>query len=295
MKLTDILAQAKGPLISCEFFPPKTDKGEANLWQCIQELAVINPAYVSVTYGAGGSTQDRTKRIVTRIRHETALTPVAHLTCVGSTREDLAKLLDEYRQADIHNILALRGDPPEGMGHFEMVKGGFAYASDLVRFIREQQEGFSIAVATYPEGHPESAGGVEDDIRYLKLKQDNGACAAITQYFFDNEAFYRFRDRATAAGISIPIIPGIMPVTNYTQIVRFSAMCGAIIPDWLHKRMQPLVDDAEATKQAGIAVASEQCTDLLARGAPGLHFYTLNKSEATIAICRLLGTQQGTA
>jgi len=295
MKLTDILAQAKGPLISCEFFPPKTDKGEANLWQCIQELTVINPAYVSVTYGAGGSTQDRTKRIVTRIRHETALTPVAHLTCVGSTREDLAKLLDEYRQADIHNILALRGDPPEGMGHFEMVKGGFAYASDLVRFIREQQDGFAIAVATYPEGHPESQGGVEDDIRYLKIKQDNGACAAVTQYFFDNEAFYRFRDRATAAGISIPIIPGIMPVTNYTQIVRFSAMCGAIIPDWLHKRMQPLVDDAEATKQAGIAVASEQCTDLLARGAPGLHFYTLNKSEATIAICRRLGTQQGTA
>jgi methylenetetrahydrofolate reductase (NADPH) len=292
-KMTEILAQAQGPLISCEFFPPKTDKGEANLWQCIQELAVIRPAYVSVTYGAGGSTQDRTRRIVTRIRQETELSPVAHLTCVGATREDLSALLEQYRQADITNILALRGDPPEGMGHFEMVKGGFAYASDLVRFIGEQPGGFSIAVATYPEGHPESQGGVEDDIRFLKVKQDNGACAAITQYFFDNEAFYRFRDRAVAAGVSIPIIPGIMPVTNYTQIVRFSAMCGAIIPDWLHTRMQPIVDDAEATKQAGIDIAAEQCADLLAHGAPGLHFYTLNKSEATIAVCRRLGIPKG--
>lgn len=294
MQLTEILAKAQGPLISCEFFPPKTDKGEANLWQCLQELAAIDPAYVSVTYGAGGTTQDRTRRIVTRIRQETALTPVAHLTCVGATREDLAALLDEYRQADITNILALRGDAPEGVARFEVVKGGFAYASDLVHFIREQQGQFSIAVATYPEGHPESQGGVEDDIRYLKLKQDNGACAAITQYFFDNEAFYRFRDRAAAAGVSIPIVPGIMPVTNYTQIVRFSAMCGAIIPDWLHTRMQPLVDDAEATKAAGIDIAAEQCADLLAHDAPGIHFYTLNKSEATIAICRQLGLQPGT-
>ena len=290
MALTDILATARGPLISCEFFPPKTDQGEANLWQCIQELAAIHPAYVSVTYGAGGSTQDRTRRIVTRIRQETDLNPVAHLTCVGATREDLSTLLADYRQAGITDILALRGDAPEGGGHFEVVKGGFAYASDLVRFIREQQQDFSIAVATYPEGHPESAGGIEDDIRFLKLKQDNGACVAITQYFFDNEAFYRFRDRATANGVTIPIVPGIMPVTNYTQIVRFSAMCGAIIPNWLHTRMQPLVDDAEATKAAGIDIAAGQCTELLAHGAPGLHFYTLNKSAATIAICGKLGT-----
>ncbi|HXH64252.1 MAG TPA: methylenetetrahydrofolate reductase [NAD(P)H] [Mariprofundaceae bacterium] len=289
MKLTEILADAAGPLISCEFFPPKTDKGEANLWQCLQELATIRPDYVSVTYGAGGSSQDRTKRIVIRIRHETELTPVAHLTCVGATREDLAALLEEYREAGIANILALRGDPPEGTDRFKMVKGGFAYASDLVRFIREQHGNFSIAVATYPEGHPESPGGVEDDIRFLKLKQDNGACVAITQYFFDNEAFYRFRDRAVAAGVNIPIVPGIVPITNYTQIVSFSAKCGAIIPDWLHTRMQPLVDDAEATKQAGIDIAAEQCADLLAHGAPGLHFITLNKSEATIAVCRRLG------
>jgi methylenetetrahydrofolate reductase (NADPH) len=290
MALRDILANAAAPLISCEFFPPKTDQGEAKLWTCIQELAAIHPAYVSVTYGAGGSTQDRTRRIVTRIRQETALNPMAHLTCVAATREDLAALLDGYRQAGITDILALRGDAPEGVGHFEVVKGGFAYASDLVRFIREQQDGFSIAVATYPEGHPESQGGVEDDIRYLKLKQDNGACAAITQYFFDNTAFYRFRDRAVTAGVTIPIVPGIMPVTNYTQIVRFSAMCGAIIPDWMHTRMQPLVDDAEATHQAGIDIAATQCAELLAHGAPGLHFYTLNKSAATIAICERLGT-----
>jgi methylenetetrahydrofolate reductase (NADPH) len=290
MALREILANAGGPLISCEFFPPKTDKGEANLWACLQELAAIHPAYVSVTYGAGGTTQDRTRRIVTRIRQETALNPVAHLTCVGATREDLAALLNDYRQAGITDILALRGDAPEGVGRFEVVKDGFAYASDLVRFIREQQGEFSIAVATYPEGHPESAGGVEDDIRYLKLKQDNGACAAITQYFFDNAAFFRFRDRAVANGITIPIVPGIMPVTNYTQIVRFSAMCGAIIPDWMHTRLQPLVDDAEATQQAGIDIAAEQCAELLAHGAPGLHFYTLNKSAATIAICGKLGT-----
>jgi len=290
MALTDILANAKGPLISCEFFPPKTDKGEENLWRCLQELSAIRPDYVSVTYGAGGTTQDRTRRIVTRIRQETELTPVAHLTCVGATREDLAALLEEYREADITSILALRGDAPEGVSRFEAVKGGFAYASDLVHFIREQQSDFSIAVATYPEGHPESAGGVEDDIRFLKLKQDHGACAAITQYFFDNEAFYRFRDRAVASGVTIPIIPGIMPVTNYTQIVRFSAMCGAIIPDWLHARMQPLVDDTEGTKAAGIDIAVDQCTDLLTHGAPGLHFYTLNKSEATIAVCGRLGT-----
>jgi len=288
MKLSDILAHASEPLFSCEFFPPKTDKGEENLWNCIQELAVISPAYVSVTYGAGGSTQDRTRRIVERIRHETALTPVAHLTCVGSTREQLGDLLNSYQQAGIENILALRGDPPEGMDRFEAVAGGFAYASDLVAFIRDRN-GFSIGVATYPEGHPESEGGVADDIRYLKLKQDNGADCAITQYFFDNVAFFRFRDAAIAAGVTIPIIPGIMPITNYDQIVRFSAMCGASIPAWLRKQMTPIKEDLDAVRQLGIDIATRQCRELLDAGVPGLHFYTLNKSAATIAICRRLG------
>ena len=288
MKLSDILA-GPGPHFSCEFFPPKTDKGEENLWQCIQELAVIDPAYVSVTYGAGGSTQDRTKRIVTRIKRETNLEPVAHLTCVGATKEQLGELLDEYSAAGIENILALRGDPPEGMDHFQATAGGFSHASDLVRFIRDR-DGFSIGVASYPEGHPESKNGVDDDIRFLKLKQDHGADAVITQYFFDNESFYRFRDLAVASGVTIPLVPGIMPITNFDQIERFSAMCGATIPAWLHARLDPLRGDLEAVKAIGLEVATEQCRDLLANGVTALHFYTLNKSEATIAVCNNLRT-----
>jgi len=287
MKLADILANAAEPLISCEFFPPKTDKGEANLWRCLHELEAIQPAYISVTYGAGGSTRDRTRRIVCRIKDETGLSPVAHLTCVGANRDDLAALLDEYRQAGIENILALRGDPPEGMDHFEATAGGFEHATDLIAFIRGRN-GFSIGCATYPEGHPESKGGAADDIRYLKMKQDNGADAAVTQYFFNNDAFFRFLDMARAAGVTIPIIPGIMPITNFEQIVRFSAMCGAIIPDWLHEKVTPVQDDPDAVKKLGIELATEQCRELLDAGAPGLHFYTLNKSAATIAISRNL-------
>ncbi|MDX8406454.1 MAG: methylenetetrahydrofolate reductase, partial [Mariprofundus sp.] len=192
MKLSQILAAADRPLISCEFFPPKTDKGEENLWRCLKELQVINPAYISVTYGAGGTTQDRTRGIVTRIKQETGLSPVAHLTCVGATKEELAALLADYRAAGVENILALRGDAPEGMDRFESVTGGFSHATDLISFLRVQGD-FSIGCATYPEGHPESAGGVADDIRYLKQKQDNGADAAVTQYFFDNATFFRFR------------------------------------------------------------------------------------------------------
>jgi len=283
MKLSEILSSADKPLISCEFFPPKTDKGEENLWHCLNELRSINPAYISVTYGAGGTTQERTKGIVTRIKDETGLSPVAHLTCVGSSREQLAELLADYRAAGIENILALRGDAPAGMDHFEAVAGGFSHATDLIAFLREQGD-FSIACATYPEGHPESKGGVADDIRYLKIKQDNGADAAVTQYFFDNDTFFRFRDDCRAAGITLPIIPGIMPISNFDQIVRFSAMCGAGIPDWLHARMEPLKDNLAAVQALGIELAVQQCRELLQAGVPGLHFYTLNKSEATIAI-----------
>jgi len=283
MKLSDILRQADTSLISCEFFPPKTDRGEANLWQCLNELKIIEPSYVSVTYGAGGSTQDRTKRIVTRIKDETGLSPVAHLTCVGATKDSLRALLDEYRHAGIDNILALRGDPPEGMDHFEAAAGGFNHATDLIAFIREHNH-FSIGCATYPEGHPESTNGVADDIRYLKLKQDLGADYAITQYFFDNDAFFRFMEQATAAGITMPIIPGIMPITNFDQIERFSAMCGTTIPDWLKTKMNPLREDLQAVQALGIELATRQCQQLLDAGVPGLHFYTLNKSAATIAI-----------
>ncbi len=283
MRLSDILKASERPLVSCEFFPPKTDKGEARLWQCLEELKAIDPAYISVTYGAGGSTRDRTRRIVTRIKDETGLTPVAHLTCVGSSKEDLTRLLNEYAAAGIENILALRGDAPEGMDRFEAVQGGFAHATDLIAFLREMGD-FSIACATYPEGHPESPNGVADDIRYLKMKQDNGADCAITQYFFDNAVFFRFRDACRDAGITLPIIPGIMPITNFDQIERFSAMCGASIPDWLHQKMDPIRNDPDAVAAAGIELAAEQCRELLENGVPGLHFYTLNKSAATLAI-----------
>jgi len=283
MKLSEILARAEKPLISCELFPPKTDKGETNLWQCLDELSSIKPAYISVTYGAGGSTQNRTKGIVTRIKEETGLSPVAHLTCVGASKAQLTELCAEYRAAGIQNILALRGDAPEGMDGFKATEGGFSYATDLIAFLRTQGD-FSIACATYPEGHPESKGGVEDDIRYLKIKQDNGADCAVTQYFFDNETFFRFRDATEKAGITIPIIPGIMPVANYAQIVRFSGMCGASIPAWMHEKMQPIQDDLAAVQTLGIHLAAQQCRELLEADTPGLHFYTLNKSAATIAI-----------
>lgn len=283
MKLSDILKAADKPLFSCEFFPPRTDKGEDNLWNCLKELQAINPAYVSVTYGAGGTTQDRTKGIVTRIKDETGLSPVAHLTCVGATKEQLGELLADYRAAGIENILALRGDAPEGMDRFEAVAGGFSYATDLIAFLRDQGN-FSIACATYPEGHPESKGGVADDIKYLKMKQDNGADCAITQYFFDNETFFRFRDDCTAAGITMPIIPGIMPIANYDQIVRFSSMCGAKIPAWLHEQMDPIRENLDAVAELGVEIAVKQCAELLEHSAPGLHIYTLNKSAASIAI-----------
>ncbi|MDQ6988576.1 MAG: methylenetetrahydrofolate reductase [NAD(P)H] [Mariprofundaceae bacterium] len=286
MKLIDILKQKK-PSISFEFFPPKTDQGEANLWQCIQELSPLEPSFVSVTYGAGGSTQDRTRRIVERIKKETKLEPMAHLTCVGSTADNITELLGNYKASGIENILALRGDAPEGSSTFQAVAGGFSYATDLLEFVRQQQD-FSVAVATYPEGHPESTGGVHDDLTYLKMKQDLGAVAAVTQYFFDNAHYYRFREAADKMGITIPIIPGIMPIANYAQIVRFSAMCGASIPDWLQQKMQPISEDLDSTKQMGIDLASQQAQDLLDQGAPGLHIYALNKSEASKAICKNL-------
>ncbi|MDQ6976415.1 MAG: methylenetetrahydrofolate reductase [NAD(P)H] [Mariprofundaceae bacterium] len=282
MKLSAIL-KTTSSRISCELFPPKTDQGEENLWQCLQQLQAVNPAYISVTYGAGGTTQSRTQRIVKRIKSETTLDPVAHLTCVGSTRDDINTLLDQYQRAGIENILALRGDSPEGMGTFKTTAGGFSYATDLTRFIHQRGD-FSIAVATYPEGHPESSGGIDDDIRYLKEKQDCGAICAITQYFFDNESFYRFRDAACTAGVNIPLIPGIMPVSNYHQIVRFSSMCGANIPDWLHKKMATHADDLAEIKNIGLDIAVKQCLDLLAHDVPSLHFYTLNKAEMTLAI-----------
>jgi len=291
MRLQTIL-NTDHPTISCEFFPPKTDKGEENLWRCLDELSAIHPDFVSVTYGAGGSTQERTRRIVKRIRSQSNIPPMAHLTCVGASRNELAALLDDYHRDGLDNILALRGDPPQGADHFEAAADGFAHSSDLVDFIARRDD-FSTAVATYPEGHPESAGGMMDDVRYLKLKQENGAIAAITQYFFDNSAFYRFRDAADQAGVTIPILPGIMPIGNFTQITRFSGMCGTTIPDALKARMEPLGDDLDRVQAMGIELATEQCADLLDHGVHGLHFYCLNKSAMTLAIVDRLGSRLG--
>jgi len=291
MRLDTILA-GDTPTISCEFFPPKTDQGEENLWRCLQELLVIAPDFVSVTYGAGGSTQERTRRIVSRIRQQGSVPPMAHLTCVGSTREELAALLDDYHGDGLDNILALRGDPPEGMDHFQATAGGFSHASDLVSLISDRGD-FSVAVATYPEGHPESRGGMMDDVRYLKLKQDQGAVAAITQYFFDNESFYRFRDAADQQGVTIPIIPGIMPIANFTQISRFSAICGTTIPDAIRRQMEPFADDLDAVAEIGVALAGAQCSDLLQQGARGLHFYSLNRSAMTLAVVKSLNLDAG--
>lgn len=288
MRLDRMLETSEKPLISCEFFPPKTDKGEANLWQCLDALQAIHPAYISVTYGAGGSTQERTKRIVLGIKEKTGLSPVAHLTCVGSTQAQLGDLLNEYANAGIENILALRGDAPEGQGVFQAVSGGFSHATDLIDFIHGRGD-FAIACATYPEGHPESKGGVEDDIRYLKMKQDLGATCAVTQYFFDNTLFFRFRDAAAKAGVTMPLIPGMMPIVNYEQIVRFSNMCGATIPQLVHESMQPIAEDLSAVASKGVDLAVAQCRELLEEGVAGLHFYTLNKSAATLAVVKALG------
>ncbi|MDQ6990519.1 MAG: methylenetetrahydrofolate reductase [NAD(P)H] [Mariprofundaceae bacterium] len=292
MRLSTMLSERNAPLISCEFFPPKTDKGEANLWRCLEELQVVQPSYISVTYGAGGSTQERTKRIVLGIKEKTGLSPVAHLTCVGSTKEQLADLLNDYAGAGIENILALRGDAPDGQAAFEAVKGGFSHATDLIALIRARGD-FSIACATYPEGHPESKGGMDDDIRYLKMKQDLGATCAVTQYFFDNNVFFRFRDAADKAGVTMPLIPGVMPILNYEQIVRFSKMCGASIADVVYQKMQPLGDDLHAVRSMGVDLAVAQCQELLQEGVAGLHFYTLNKSASTIDIVNALKGSQG--
>ena len=282
MRLNTILGR-KSSTISCEFFPPKTDKGEENLWRCLEELTAIAPDFVSVTYGAGGSTPEHTGRIYQPLGQQRTLPPMEQLSLVGATRDALEALLNDYRRDGLDNILALRGDPPQGASHFKPEADGFAHASDLVAFIAERGD-FSIAVATYPEGHPESAGGMMDDVRYLKLKQDQGATAAITQYFFDNDAFYRFMDAAARIGVTIPVIPGIMPIGNFSQIARFSAMCGTTIPDRVRARMEPLGDDLDRVQAKGIELATEQCADLLAHGVPGLHFYCLNKSAMTLAI-----------
>jgi len=268
--------------VSFEFFPPKSAEGEAELFRTIKELETIRPTFVSVTYGAGGSTRDRTRNIAKRIHTETNITVMAHLTCIAHSKEEIMQILQDYKDIGIENILALRGDVPKNGLKDSTI--GCKYAVELVRFIRENfGDWFSIGVASYPEKHIESP-NMDWEIRHFKEKVLAGAEFSITQMFFDNTYYYRFVERCQKESINIPIIPGIMPITNFNQIKKFASMCGATIPQTLVELLEPYADDPEETAKRGVEFAIKQCEDLLENGVPGLHFYTLNKSKATLLI-----------
>ena len=285
MRIDEILEERR-PVFSFEFFPPKTEEGERNLWNALEELKRDEPAFVSVTYGAGGSTRDRTIGIVKRIKSEVGLEAMAHFTCVGSTVEELRGTLDEMAAAGVENVLALRGDPPEGETEWVKTEGGLAYSTELAELIAADYD-FSIGAACFPEVHPEAT-DLESDLSFLKRKVEAGARFLITQLFFDNELYFDFVREARAVGIDVPIVPGIIPVTGYAQIKRFTERCGASIPERYERELAARADDPDAVKDLGVAYATLQCSDLLARGAPGIHFYTLNRSPATRAILSAL-------
>jgi methylenetetrahydrofolate reductase (NADPH) len=286
MRIDEIIATRSEPVFSFEFFPPKTEDGERNLQTALRELRPLDPSYVSVTYGAGGSTRDRTIEIVKAIKAEHGLEAMAHLSCVGTTKKELREILDEVRDAGIDNVLALRGDPPRGETEWRPHPGGLHYSTELAALIREGYD-LCIGAACFPEVHPE-AKNLEEDLRYARRKVDAGAGFLITQLFFDNELYFDFADEARAAGIAVPIIPGIMPITNYKQIKTITELCEASIPDELESELNERAVDPEAVAELGVAYAALQCSDLLARGAPGIHFYTLNRSPATRAILAAL-------
>lgn len=277
------------PSISFEFFPPNTEAGFNSLYKTIDELHPLKPTYVSVTYGAGGSTRRKTVDLVEKIQNQLGVRAMAHLTCVGHTSEEIGGILDDLWRCGIENVLCLRGDPPQGQIQFVATEGGFAHASDLAQFARSRHD-FCIGVAGYPEGHPQCLNKTRD-LEMLKLKLENGGSFVITQLFFDNDDFYRFRDAARAMGIKAPIVAGIMPVLNVAQIKRFIGMCGAKIPHPLLLKLEGVEGDADAVYRAGVEHAASQCRDLLANGADGLHFYTLNKSKATVEIVKLLNVK----
>jgi len=279
--------------VSFEFFPPKSDEAEANLWSAIRRLEPLNPAFVSVTYGAGGSTRERTHRTVQRIISETTLRPAAHLTCVEASRDEVDEVIEGYKAIGVDHIVALRGDPPGGDGiggAYAPRADGYANATELSRAI-SRVGGFDITVGAYPERHPESP-SIDHDIDVLKAKVDAGATRAVTQFFFDIEAFLRFRDRVRAAGVTIPLIPGVMPVSNFKGLSRMSAACGASIPDWLAAHFDGLDDDPETRKLLAASIAAETCARLQEEGFSDFHFYTLNRAELVYAICRVLGVRE---
>jgi len=285
--IRDLLAAGRRSY-SFEFFPPKSDDGARTLWEAIRRLEPLAPTFVSVTYGAGGTTRDRTLRIVENIATETTLTAVGHLTCVGSSRAELRSVIGGFAGAGIRNVLALRGDPPGGPDTpWQSHPEGLEHADELVRMLRELG-GFCVGVAAFPEGHPE-APDLDTDAKYLAAKAAAGADFAITQFFFGADDYFRLVDRAAAHGCTIPILPGIMPVTNLSQIERFAKLSGAAFPAALAERLRAVGDDPAAVRRIGVEVASELCRRLLDGGAPGLHFYTLNRSTATLEIYRALG------
>jgi methylenetetrahydrofolate reductase (NADPH) len=271
---------------SFEFFPPRDAAMEARLWRTVERLAPLNPAFVSVTYGADGSTRERTHEIVTRIHADTGLVSAPHLTCVGASREDVLEVARRYWDTGIRHIVALRGDPPKGAARYVPHPGGFPYAAELVAGLRTVGD-FEISVAAYPEVHPEAESPAAD-LDNLKRKVDAGASRAITQFFFDPSAFLRFRDAAAAAGIAVPIVPGILPITRFPQITRFAESCGASIPDWLRERFEGLEDDADTRALISASVAIDLVETLRRHGVQDFHFYTLNRAELVYAICHCL-------
>jgi methylenetetrahydrofolate reductase (NADPH) len=289
MHIKELLARGR-PAFSFEFFPPKTEDAARQLEQTIADLRELHPSFVSVTYGAAGSTRERTIEIVTRVKRETGIEAMAHLTCVGSTRQDLGAVLDRIVDAGIENVLALRGDPPKGQTEFQAAEGGFRYATELVSFIRERHNStLCLGGACYPEKHPE-CGNPAVDLMNLKQKIDAGLDFVITQLFFDNRHYFEFVERARRIGIHAPIIAGLMPITNASQIERFMVSCGATIPFDLAEELDRRRNDPRAVMELGIAHATAQSIELLERGAPGIHFYTLNRSTATREIYAALKT-----
>lgn len=290
MKISEILKNGK-QTFSFEFFPPKSDEGFDQLYQTIENLKEWHPGYVSVTYGAGGTTRTKTIDLVGRIKHQIGLESMAHLTCVGHNADEMRSILDRLQEDGIENVLALRGDPPQGQDHFVKTENGFGYGNELVAFIRKHFS-FCLGVAGYPERHVECSDKALD-LQNLQRKVDAGADFVVTQLFFDNRHFFDFLERARAVGISVPIVPGIMPIINANQTKRFTKMCGASIPDDLLAQLEKHQEDNAAVGEIGVEHATRQCEELLRERVPGIHFYTLNRSKATLAILKRLKNEAG--
>jgi methylenetetrahydrofolate reductase (NADPH) len=283
------LSGARAPSVSFEFFPPKTPDMEEKLWQAIKRLEPLRPRFVSVTYGAGGSTRERTHATVVRIREETALEPAAHLTCIGASCHEIDEVARRYWAAGIRHLVALRGDSPTGERPYHPHPAGYAYAADLVAGLRRVGD-FEVTVAAYPETHPEAA-SAEADLDNLKRKIDAGATRAITQFFFEADLYFRFVERARRAGISVPIVPGILPVTNFAQVKKFASLCGATVPAWMAAQFDGLDADPDTRRLVAASIAAEQCRLLQAAGVDEFHFYTLNRADLAVAICHMIGAR----